>query len=90
MAFNIFKSQLLIALVILGACSSSKSYLPLQVFKGDSEYANVTRGGYHSTFDTAEVASKHCAQYGKMAKLVSEVNVWEFPNTDKYICIKPS
>ena len=48
-----------------------------------------TRGAYHTTFGTAKVAGEHCAKYGKMAKLVEDVNIWELPNTDKYACEKP-
>ena len=60
-----------------------------EVWKGDENNASITRGAFQTTFDTAEVATEHCAKYGKMAKLVKEVNIYEFPNTDKYACVKP-
>jgi len=78
------------SMFFLSACQTSKLVgLKPQVWEGDENKAKVTRGAYHTTFDTAEVASAHCAQYGKMAKLVEEVNIWELPNTDKYACVKP-
>ena len=77
--------------MILTGCQGSKLLtLKPQVWEGDEYKASVTRGAYQTTFDTAEVANAHCAQYGKMAKLVEEVNIFEFPNTDKYACVKPS
>ena len=83
-------SIVLASLLVLSGCKTSKLIgLKPQVWEGDENRAEVTRGAYHTTFDTAEVASEHCAKYGKMAKLVEEVNIWELPNTDKYACEKP-
>lgn len=75
---------------VLSACQAGKlmSISP-EVWEGDAERVKVTRGAYHTTFDTAEVANAHCAKYGKIAKLVEEVNVLELPNTDKYACEAP-
>ena len=79
-----------VAVFFLSACQASKlATLKPEVWEGDENKASITRGGFQTTFDTAEVANQHCAKYGKMAKLVEEVNIWEFPNTDKYECIKP-
>ena len=79
-----------IFLVCLTGCQASKvvSFKP-EVWKGNENKVSITRGAYMSTFDTAEVASKHCATYGKIATLVEEVNIWVLPNTDKYACEKP-
>ena len=75
---------------LTGCKSAEMLTLKPVVWEGDEYRAKITRGAYHTTFDTAEVANAHCAQYGKMAKLFKEVNIWELPNTDKYICVKPS
>ena len=77
-------------LLFLTGCEATKlvSIKP-QVWKGDENKVSVTRGAYQSTFDTAEVATIHCRKYGKMSTLVEEVNIWEFPNTDKYACVSP-
>ena len=79
-----------LSLLFVSGCQTSKvlSVTP-QVWEGDENGAKITRGAYHSTFDTAEVANQHCAVFGKMAKLREEANVFELPNTDKYDCVKP-
>ena len=74
---------------LLGCQANKLVGLNPQVWEGDENSAKVTRGAYHTTFDTAEVASKHCSQFGKMAKLIEEANLLELPNTDKYSCIEP-
>ena len=78
---------LITVMFILSGCA--KNYFKPQVWEGDSEKVSVTRGSMHTTFDTAAVADEHCSQFNKMAKLVEEVNIWEFPNADKYACIDP-
>lgn len=81
---------LLFVCATISACQTSKLLtIKPEVWKGDDSKVSVTRGAYQSTFDTAEVANEHCAKYGKMAKLFEEVNIWEIPNTDKYVCVKP-
>jgi|TARA_B110000114_G_C14921735_1_gene328767 hypothetical protein len=78
-------------LLMLSACTTTGEpfgFTP-KVYSGDDVSAKITRGAYHTTFDTAVVASAHCAKYKKLAVLVEEVNIWEIPNTDKYACVLP-
>ena len=77
-------------LFFITGCQTSKlmTIKPV-VWEGDENKVSVTRGAYQTTFDTSEVATEHCASFGKMAILVEEVNVWELPNTDKYDCKIP-
>jgi hypothetical protein len=77
-------------LLCLTGCQATKlASLKPEVWKGNESKVSITRGAYQSTFDTAEVASKHYAIYGKIATLVEEANIWVLPNTDKYACEKP-
>lgn len=72
-----------------GCASNGETWMTTtpKVYEGDSELVKVTRGAYHSTFDTAEVANEHCSQYSKLAELIEEASIWEIPNTDKYACV---
>jgi|AACY02.16.fsa_nt_gi hypothetical protein len=83
------KQHILLILGLLVITGCTKNYFKPQVWEGDPQKVSVTRGSMHTTFDTASVADEHCSKFGKMAKLVEEVNIWELPNTDKYACIDP-
>ena len=58
-------------------------------FDGDADSVRIAKTSYMSTFDTAEKANEHCAQYKRIAKLEKEADNLTFPYADLYLCVDP-